>query len=154
MRQSKNSSFLLIFKNTARLLFWEFLYFFITIVFRNRACKYVQCFYNTNILRLIIYVSELEPDMIMSLDDLKLTIRCLSLTTLYFVSQLCTFVPGIMFVNTDQELNEEHRGLLDIRIRLVIWAFYLLQFVKPIFFFIFDFELRMIVLRLFCCLKK
>ena len=33
------------------------------------------------------------------MDDLKLTIRCLSLTTFYFVSQLCTFVPGMIFVN-------------------------------------------------------
>ena len=32
-------------------------------------------------------------------NDLKLTIRCLSLTTFYFVSQLCTFVPGIIFMN-------------------------------------------------------
>ena len=33
------------------------------------------------------------------MDDLKLTIRCLSLTTFYFVSQLCTFVPGMIFFN-------------------------------------------------------
>ena len=35
------------------------------------------------------------------LKDLKLSIRCLSLTTCYFVSQLCTFLPGVLLFGCD-----------------------------------------------------
>ena len=38
-----------------------------------------------------------------ALNDLKLTIRCLSLTTWYFVSQIAIFLPGIIYFGCDME---------------------------------------------------
>ena len=38
-----------------------------------------------------------------TLNDLKLTIRCLSLTTWYFVSQIAIFLPGIIYFGCDME---------------------------------------------------
>jgi len=79
-----------------------------------------------------------------TLDDLKLTIRCLSLTTFFFISQLCTFLPGLIFMDDDDEvkMSEISQEILTFRVRLIIFTFYMLQFLKPIFFLTFDYKLR------------
>ena len=40
------------------------------------------------------------------LKDLQLSIRCLSLTTCYFVSQVCTFLPGVILFGCDLKTSE------------------------------------------------
>ena len=73
----------------------------------------------------------------LNLKDLQVSIRCLSLSTLYFLTQLCTFIPGLCLLGAADE-----NAILDIRIRIFIYIFYLLQFLKPVFYLIFDSNLR------------
>ena len=106
-----------------------------------------------------------------TLNDLKLTIRCLSLTTWYFVSQIAIFLPGIIYFGCDMETDvrneifkkqiyhlvinnqsisfqSEHDllntcgNILNLEVRVFIFLFYQLQFLKPFFFLLFDKELR------------
>ena len=42
-----------------------------------------------------------SPTNSLSLNDLKLSIRCLSLTTWYFISQISIFLPGILIFGCD-----------------------------------------------------
>ena len=104
-----------------------------------------------------------------TLNDLKLTIRCLSLTTWYFVSQIAIFLPGIIYFGCDMETDvstihfskkvmfnyvyltsfQSEHDLLDTcgniltsEVRIFIFLFYQLQFLKPFFFLLFDKELR------------
>ena len=46
-------------------------------------------------------IDEGSPTKSMNLDELKLTIRCLSLTMWYFLSQLCVVLPGVIFFGCD-----------------------------------------------------
>ena len=117
----------------------------------------------------------------MDLDNLKLSIRCLSLTTWYFVSQIAIFLPGTIYFGCDKEIDvstnshlyftydewklqiyglfqDEHDFLdtcgkiLNSEIRIFIFIFYQLQFLKPFFFLLFDTELyRVVVRNLFEC---
>ena len=106
-----------------------------------------------------------------TLNDLKLTIRCLSLTTWYFVSQIAIFLPGIIYFGCDMETDvsnwifnkkinhfvinnqsisfqSEHDlfnacgKILTLEVRFFIFLFYQFQFLKPFFFLLFDNELR------------
>lgn len=143
----------------------------------SRSTKVLQFGKNENHKRFgrsifSIFTEGSDVDLIsqMNYDELKLTIRCLSLTMVYFLSQLCTFLPGVIFfgcdmVNVDQKsfrhttkkqtfFTQDEAGcdgIFDWRIRLFIFGFYLLQFLKPIFYLIFDKEIFKSVKNLCRC---
>ncbi|XP_059088203.1 uncharacterized protein LOC131884439 isoform X2 [Tigriopus californicus] len=103
--------------------------------------------------------SELEHDHAKRLDrnmiEIKITIRCLATTMWFFISQMCTFLPGIILFGcddkkdtTDEELEEfemveeQCQWILTFWIRIFIFCFYQFQFMKPVFFLAMDKDLR------------
>jgi len=102
-------------------------------------------------------IDEGSPTKNMNLDELKLTIRCLSLTMWYFLSQLCVVLPGVIFFGCDLKSEDPNDLLtncgtiLNVEVRMLVFFFYQFQFLKPFFYIAFDRELREGLCKLCAC---
>ncbi|XP_023327104.1 uncharacterized protein LOC111700434 [Eurytemora carolleeae] len=89
-----------------------------------------------------------------SISDLKISMKCLALSFWFFISQLCTYTPGILFLGCGDNMNKPKEeiedenfeaschGLVGLMPRVIIYLFYQLQFGKVFLFLCLDPELR------------
>ena len=76
-----------------------------------------------------------------SLAEVKLTARCICVTFIYLLSQCCIFIPALM---------SHIQGPAILRtddVRLTVFFFYQLQFIKPMMYILIDGDLKRGVVR-------
>ena len=72
---------------------------------KGKSLLFIQVF-EQNVSKISDDREDLESSSGEILKDLQLSIRCLSLTTCYFVSQVCTFLPGVILFGCDLKTSE------------------------------------------------